>query len=436
MNILRLLILSLSCSGLAFADYPIRNTIRDAGASFEAVKKWFSDSCGPVTCNLNDDDNCSLEFEDFYADGQDKPYVNCQLRLEVDLPDGWRMAPKAVAIEGDYQISEEGFAWLKTSYGLRGGKQTSINNYKSPLGDGEKPLSSGAFLLDDEIDDHVFSSCGGIAVFEGQISLFANKGRNDNYVTEVNLSNQKNQSANAEWGWVYQRCDMPKPPKVLGSFKTDHSDSIRGYYIDRNDVFTYKIANPKSGLVAITKKFGDSSADINLYSIERNGLKGAKLLSFSASYLGGTELIDLPRGDYYLELVSTSSDNHFKLEVDSISLNGSLLNTRHFETISGSVIRNRVVKDRIYVAGGSKTFKFNVSNYKSLDFFANSQSMSLTVYEKGEDGKIVRSDSFSGRGKLIYVTPGKTLSSSKTYYLRAEFEGSRTGSFEISYGPK
>ena len=203
----------------------IRNTIRDTGAAFEGVKKITSPECGEVNCSLNDNDNCSLTFDNFYADSEDSPRKACTVRLEVDLPEGWSMAPNAVTIEGDYQISEEGFNWIETSFGLANGESVRFNNYQNPFIADDEALSSDAFLLTREINTKTFSPCGGVAVFEGDIILNAVKGRNDKYVSEINVTQQNNGKAyGAEWGWVYKKCGPTKYwfEKGFKAAYTDH----------------------------------------------------------------------------------------------------------------------------------------------------------------------------------------------------------------------
>ena len=198
----------------------ILDSIRDHGAAFEGVKKTFSPGCGEVNCSLNDNDNCSLTFEDFYADTEQYPRRYCKVRLEVNLPRGWSMAPKAVAIEGDYQVSETGYTWLETSFGLANGETVRFNNRATPFLAGGEALGSDAFLLTKNVNTRTFSPCGGVAVFEGEIILHAVKGSRDEFESEINITQQNNDTGHgAEWGWVYRKCEDPKDKANLAKKK-------------------------------------------------------------------------------------------------------------------------------------------------------------------------------------------------------------------------
>ena len=103
------------------------------------------ESCGEMEFRLDQNDDCTIEFLDFWAATDFVPVRSCQLKIIVDVPEGLRMAPSIFSIEGEYQIGKNGLASLEADYGVEGFDGIHIG--KTYHGNDDDGLVSEAFLL-------------------------------------------------------------------------------------------------------------------------------------------------------------------------------------------------------------------------------------------------------------------------------------------------
>ena len=422
----------LSSSAVSGTEYPVRETIRDLGEQFEGVVKWFSEGCGPVSCSLTDEDNCQLTFDDYFASSADQPMSQCQIRLEVDLPEGWSMAPKAVTLEGDYQVSENGMAWVETTFGLKGGRKVTLNNYKTPLGEGHDALGSDAFLISKEVEGLQFSPCGGIAVFEGTIDLFATKGRFDKFETEVNITQQDGNGAKAQWGWVYKQCEMPVGSRIKSTVSPDHINPVKSKFLDGDQKDYYLIKIPNKGSYSLTSPHGKTSLTAPLFRKNNQDL-GEELTQTFVTYSGNHLVAQLEKGEYYLELEAFATGGQYQFELNNHSGRRRFLPIKLKEIGDSNIYGSQYIEGAILKSGQGLEYSFQSGKFKNLRFSVDGNHK-LFIYELSGNQLVPTTDFTELNQDYIYSKSGRLSNPRKTYVIRIEGKGSTKGKFKVTVG--
>ena len=208
-NIFSIALIALAVNGTASA---LENNIPDGFSLKDRISfDYDEESCGQLDFRLDQNDDCTVEFLDFFAASDFEPYRECDLTITVDLPKGLRIAPSLLAIEGEYEVAKEGKVSIQANYGLDYYDKVSIA--KTFYGPHHKRVASDAFLLTKSWNRDQLSQCGGKAVFKGKFILGAKRGWDAE--SEITIDKSEREQL-ATWGWDYEPCHVKRPKHCSG----------------------------------------------------------------------------------------------------------------------------------------------------------------------------------------------------------------------------
>ena len=174
----------------------------------------FAGDCGSPEAGVTDG-HLRVVFDDMEAVGSEANPVDyrfCAMKAQVDLPDGWTMAPTGVQVKGVQDLPAGAAALLRTTYSMNG-LNFMMKEWEFTDA-GTRPFD----VRKESMDMTEFDQCGGTRVFSGTIEL--------RVVYEEDRSDLAPQAAGfagisignalsdgeAIWEWEYRKCRDPDAP--------------------------------------------------------------------------------------------------------------------------------------------------------------------------------------------------------------------------------